>query len=293
VNTEFNVWYLDDGSLGDKPETVLRAVQKLVEDFRAVGLEVNQGKCELIILNHSREEELETEEMFRGVLPTLKVVPAHKSLLLGAPLHEEGVSAVIREKREGLERMVERLKLIDSHQAFTLLKNCFALPKLQYVLRASPAYTRVGDLERFDEVLVSALSTITNVSFERESLEQAVLPVRLGGLGIRMSKDIALPAFISSLHSVRGLVDAVLHNVRLAGDDSLRMAVDEWRNGNAGTRTRVWAGRGLGMGLWPRPPRRGFWERRTKYPGLVYLRRRGERVACGFTLFLQMLLEHF
>jgi hypothetical protein len=31
-------------------------VQKLVEDFRAVGLEVNQGKCELIILNHSREE---------------------------------------------------------------------------------------------------------------------------------------------------------------------------------------------------------------------------------------------
>ena len=234
VNTEFNVWYLDDGSLGDKPETVLQAVQKLVEDFRAVGLEVNQGKCELIILNHSREEELETEAMFRGVLPTLKVIPAHKSLLLGAPLHEEGVSAVVREKREGLERMVERLKLIDSHQAFSLLKNCFALPKLQYVLRASPAYTRVGDLELFDEVLISALSTITNVSFDRESLEQAVLPVRLGGLGIRMSKDIALPAFISSLHSVRGLVDAVLHNVRLAEDDSLQMAVDEWHNGNAG-----------------------------------------------------------
>ena len=251
IDSEFNVWYLDDGSIGDTPERVLSCVRELIDNFRAVGLEINRGKCEMVILNHSREEELQTKEMFGGLLPDLKVIPLSESNLLGAPLFEEGVSAVISERREALEKMTARLSMIEAHQAFVLLKNCFALPKLQYILRASPAYRNEEDLEMFDGVLVAALSSITNVHFEGSSLEQAVLPVRVGGLGIRLSKDIALPAFVSSLHSVRGLVEAVLLNVRLAEDDCLRVAEEVWQNRNVGAvlagdadrgRQRTWDG---------------------------------------------------
>ena len=63
---------------------------------------------------------------------------------------------------------------------------------------------------------------------EGESLHQAILPVRLGGLGIRMSKDIALPAFISSLHSVQSLVGVLLHKVQLDVSGDLTMAVESW-----------------------------------------------------------------
>jgi hypothetical protein len=251
LGTEFNVWYLDDGSIGDTPEKVIACARRLVDDLREVGLEINQGKCELSILNHSSEEALQTEGLFRDLFPRLRVTVLSEASLLGSPLSEGGISAAIREKREDLERLVSRLSLIESHQAYVLLKNCLSLPKLQYILRASPAYKRGEELEEFDGVLVAALSTITNVSFEGESLEQAVLPVRLGGLGIRLSKDIALPAFISSLHSVSSLVDDILKNVRLAVDNSLETAISVWQERNAGValpeeadrgRQRTWDG---------------------------------------------------
>ena len=103
------------------------------------------------------------------------------------------------------ERLVSRLELIESHQSFVLIKNCFAIPKLQYVHRVIPAYIQVDNLSRLDRSLVAALAAVSNVSLGGQSLAQAALPVGLG--------DIALPAFISSLHSISELVEAVLQNV--------------------------------------------------------------------------------
>ena len=70
---------------------------------------------------------------FQRVAPELKLVPAAKSFWLGAPLSEEGISVPIREKREDLERLVSKLKILENHQAFILRKYCFALPKLQHI----------------------------------------------------------------------------------------------------------------------------------------------------------------
>ena len=145
------------------------------------------------------------------------------------------MSDALRAKTRDLERMVGRLEQLESHQAFVLLKSCFAIPKLQYILRASPAYKQSDDLSRFDDSLVGALAAVTNVRLEGHSLAQAVLPVSLGGLGVRMAKDIALPAFISSCHSASELVEAVLLNVHhLAEESELRTAVDQWRVRNQG-----------------------------------------------------------
>ena len=110
---------------------------------------------------------------------SLKTVPISSASLLGAPLTVQGMSAVIREKREDLERKISKLRLIVNHQVFAHLKNCFYLPKLQYIIRASQAYRRENDLKEFDGTLVTALSTDTNVQSEGESLKQAVLPVRM------------------------------------------------------------------------------------------------------------------
>jgi len=250
IDTELNVWYLDDGTLGDTPEKVISNVENLVRRMREVGLEFNGNKCQLIMLQHTREEEFQTEEMFRAVLPEVEVVPPVNGTLLGAPLTEQGLASAIGEKRADLARLVSRLELIESHQAFALLKNCFAIPKLQYILRASPAYKQEGELEGFDKTLVEALSTVTNVHLEGQPLAQAVLPVCFGGLGVRMARDIALPAYISSLHSVGELVGAVLQNVHhMAEDRELQTASDEWQtkvgggppNGDADTwKQKTW-----------------------------------------------------
>lgn len=251
IDTEFNVWYLDDGTIGDSPDKVLTCVRRLVDDLREVGLEVNQGKCELVILGHENEDRVQTEVSFRELLPRLKVISESDVSLLGAPLSERGLAAAILGKQEDLERMVSRLTLIENHQAFALLKNCFSLPKLQYILRASPAYLQEERLRIFDESLVSALSAITNVCLVGDSLGQSVLPVALGGLGIRMSKDVALPAFISSLHSVGGLVGDLVGGIQLANSTDLQTAVGLWEGRYVGpalaadadrSRQRTWDG---------------------------------------------------
>ena len=87
--------------------------------------------------------------LFRGLMPEIKVVAESNASLLGAPLTEEGISSVMSVKCEELDRMVTRLRLLENHQAFALLKNCFALPKIQYILRASPVYRREEDLVSF------------------------------------------------------------------------------------------------------------------------------------------------
>ena len=230
VDTELNIWYLDDGTIGDSPEKVFTCLQRLVNDLDEVGLDVNREKCELIMLNHNEEESNFTRNFFEGLMPGLRVVSVEDSSLLGAPLFERGIPAAVAEKREDLERLSSRLKLIENHQAFALLKNCFALPKLQYILRASPAYRNNEDLSQFDRVIVSALSMVTNVKFEGDSLVQASLPVRFGGLGIRMSTDIALPAFISSLHATGDLVRSILCRTQIGDDRELGAAVEKWQS---------------------------------------------------------------
>ena len=70
-----------------------------------------------------------------------------------APVDIQGIPGTINEKREELERITSKLEALNPHQAFVLLKNAFAIPKLQYVLRASPAYLCREELQIFDRAL--------------------------------------------------------------------------------------------------------------------------------------------
>ena len=166
----------------------------LLERLRTIGLEVNGSKCELTILNDSMPEA--TEALFRGLLPGVRVVEACDPSLLGAPV------GTINEKREALERMTSKLEVLNPHQAFVLLKNDFAIPKLQYVLRASPAYWCREELRIFDRALFGSLGRVTNVSLEGDVCKQAGFPVNFGGLGCRRAEDIAVPSFLASMNSV-------------------------------------------------------------------------------------------
>ena len=133
-----NVCYLDDATLGDPPERVYGYLVVLLERLRSIGLEVNGSKCELTILNDSMPEA--TEALFRGLLPGVRGVETCDLSLLGAPVDIKVIPGTINEKRKTLVRMTSNLEVLDPHQAFVLMKNAFAIPKLQNVQRPSPAY---------------------------------------------------------------------------------------------------------------------------------------------------------
>ena len=226
IETEFSVWYLDDATLGDAPERVLEATRVLLAKLGALGLEVNSQKCELTILGDDDPEG--TEGLFRGLLPGVRVVRDVDCSLLGAPILSDGIAGALVEKKQNLERMISKLEAVDNHQAFVLLRNAFAIPKLQYILRASPAFTCVEQLRRFDDTLRDALESVTNVSMDNDSWAQASLPVGLGGLGCRRGEDVALPAFISSVRSAGPLVEAILSRINMVDTTELSEAVELW-----------------------------------------------------------------
>ena len=105
----------------------------------------------------------------------------------------------------------------------------FAIPKLQYVLRASPANLcreelRVSDRSHFD-----SLGKGANVSLEGDVCKQAGLPMSFGGLVCKRAGDIALPSFIASMNSVSELVEAILSRINIADTNKLAEAVESWR----------------------------------------------------------------
>ena len=232
LKSELNLWYLDDSNMADSPQIVLEDLRSLLSDLKKIGLSLNPIKCELTCLN--LKDPISVADNFRNLLPGLKITSTDDLVVLGSPIADQGVRSEIVSKQNALEKMISRLNLIDPHQAFVLLKNSCAIPKLTYLLRSSPAYRQSELLRDFDLLVKDAVSSITNVDFSAEGWTQASLPVRSGGLGIRKTVDIALPCYISSAFSVHPIVEASLSSVHDLAPFEVSSEVELWELGSQG-----------------------------------------------------------
>ena len=172
---------------------------------------------------------------FKELLPDLKITSIDESIILGSPIAAQGVQSEIQSKLNALKIMISRLHLIDPHQAFVMLKNSFAIPKMTYLLRSSPAYQQDDLLQEFDLTLRNSMSSITNIEFTDDSWTQASLPARSGGLGIRKSNDIALPCFISSALSALSMVEAILSSVTDLASFEVSTEIEMWKASGQGS----------------------------------------------------------
>ena len=103
------------------------------------------------------------------------------------------------------------------------------MPKLQYLLRATPFFQHPALLKHLDEIIRAAMEELINVRFSDANWKQAVLPTGLGGLGLRLTEDVALPSFIASLHRCGPLLHTILPDC--LGESvakELKQAEDEW-----------------------------------------------------------------
>jgi len=101
---------------------------------------------------------------------------------------------VLHCKLNEFQRLAERLKNLNTHDAFYLLKNCFSSPKLVYTLRSAPCYNS-QIINHYDDSTRSILQAILT----DDGWHQAKLPVKHGGLSLLSASDLALPAFLASV----------------------------------------------------------------------------------------------
>ena len=74
-------------------------------------------------------------------VPSLRTMNYSNATLLGSPIEDvDCINGVIIRKNEMLEFMGERLNLLCSHDALTLLRHSFAISRVLYTLRTAPCF---------------------------------------------------------------------------------------------------------------------------------------------------------
>jgi len=135
---------------------------------------------------------------------------ASSSELLGSPLHSDNIDTTLTKRvRRVLDRFVERISSLSSHEGLYLFLNSLAIPKLMFLLRTSPSY-KSNVCAILDDTLSQALSTITNCSLSDAAWSRASLLIRWGGVGLCKVSELAASAFLASTHSVKEWTDLLL-----------------------------------------------------------------------------------
>jgi len=155
--------------------------------------------------------------------------------LLGAPLFDEGLQQMLEDKSSTMELLCQRLPLLSAQQAVFLLRHSLGAPRVIHLLRCSPAYLSKEGLNSIDEVIMKALALATNCFLGRRLTQKMSLPLRAGGLGVRLAKDLALPCYASSLWATQDLVRTLLpREAFTAFDASVALAESSLREALGG-----------------------------------------------------------
>jgi hypothetical protein len=191
LDSQLNIWYLDDGTLADYPGVVLSDFKEVINLSRKIGFELNFNKCEIFCC--CEDTDLKVIKEFQNLAPGIKICDRGSLSLLGSPIFDQGFKNTVEKTIITVENLLNKAEFLSRHVAYTLIKNCLFIPKFNFLLRTTPFWKFSNYVNSIDSSLKS-------------------LPIRFGGLGIRRISDICLPAFLSSVHGVKKLVSQLLNS---------------------------------------------------------------------------------
>lgn len=227
LKSEINVWYLDDGTIAGSPELVFEDFEFIEKECSKVGLNVNYKKCEFSILSNNSTVKSKIFSKFKSLTSQFSTINLENLNLLGCPLSNFEIEKCLNKKIDIFNTFSKNILLLNSHVAFFLLKHSFSIPRITYLLRCAPCWRVPHCLENFDLCLKSCLENIVNCTFNEFSWQQCVLPVSMGGLGIRNSKKLCFPAFLSSVKNTSALLSRMLPSSIFYSKDSAILEAEQ------------------------------------------------------------------
>jgi len=111
---------------------------------------------------------------------------------------------------------------------FFLLKNAISIPRLNYLLRFTPCWKKMNSLHLLDDALKAALEEIINCSLSSSAWSQATLPICMGGMGFRKTTELALSAFLASVHSCAPLIPQIIPNHDIVSSPVVSECLQIW-----------------------------------------------------------------
>ena len=117
----------------------------------------------------------------------------------------------MEEKVYKLEKLMDKLSLLeDPHTEYAMLKSCFALPKLSFLMRTVDPRQHQGTLVKFDTAVRQSLERLLGVPLLDHQWLQATLPVSKGGLGLRSAEKHSPCAYTASLSASADIMEEVI-----------------------------------------------------------------------------------
>ena len=211
LQSRFNVWYLDDGSLVSDVNAIISDIQTINSYSGKIGLKLNSKKCEFFLQGGTFEDQDDARRKLLEVLPGAVEVTEEGLEILGAPLSRSGIKKSVETKGRVVEKFCQDLNTLNNaHSEYYLLKSSLGVPRVIHLMRSSPVHEFPHLLRRFDQLSQDTLERILNVKLQDNSFLTASLPVRYGGLGIRRVSDHALACYLSSIYAVSKVVELIL-----------------------------------------------------------------------------------
>ena len=124
--------FVDDINVEGRISQVANDVQLIIDSYQHTGLRLNAHTCEITANNFELIDQYPISKDFK------RTAKEDITFLGASVLEGKVVDKVFQENIADLKRSVERLSLLQAHDALCLLKNALAMPKLQYILRTSP-----------------------------------------------------------------------------------------------------------------------------------------------------------
>ena len=154
------------------------------------------------------------------------------SAQVGAPLIDStALEVTLSDKVQELRTLSERLEFLPAHDALYLLQHVVTTPRLMYLLRTAPRMDR-KELLDYDLQLRSSLSKALNIDLSDTRWNQALLPVRGGGLGVRGAAMLAPSAYLASAAGTTQLVSHLTQQCSFTVEDPyVSKALASWTSG--------------------------------------------------------------
>jgi hypothetical protein len=197
----FNGWYLDDGTIVGKKNTVVDFANFTIEEGPNYGLVFNKSKCEIwwpkspVLLPGS----FQTRNLFPKGFQCFD--DSEISLLGSCVGSGDAVNKVLEKRVEKLEQIFQELKTLDNPQvSLLLLRSCFGLPKISFALRTLHVSMVLKAIDKFDRIIESAITNILGFTPSTTQLDQIRLPCGDGfpGFGISQARMTANCAYLAS-----------------------------------------------------------------------------------------------
>lgn len=230
-------WYIDDGQLVIRPELLdpwLRAFDAAIARYGATRGSVREGNAKSSCRLYCRPEQMHLTDGWctEYVRSTMHVLAANETTAaLGAPFGDDSAlesmvdstMAKIRHKRTAL------LAIDHAPTELVLTRLCADVGLLAYHTRLNGDRVAAATIQAHDDSLRASLESILGGSMPEDAWEQATLPVRAGGLGLRHAEITALPAFLASRLASRPHVMSLarhLEEAELVDVDTFMAAYD-------------------------------------------------------------------